>query len=151
MSHDGGCGRHGGAHEMRAAALALAPFEVAVRSGGAAIPRADAVGIHREAHGAARFPPFKPRGFEDHVKPLAFGLQAHEPRARDHQSLFDVGCKTPPEFLHDGGRRPQVFDASIGAGADEDVVRRNVRDLRARGEAHVLKRPYPAFFFDGIR
>src|SRR6266571_4092730 len=60
VSGDGGCGRHRGADQVRAPAFALPAFEVAVRSRGAALAAAEAVGVHAEAHRAARLAPSKP-------------------------------------------------------------------------------------------
>src|SRR5581483_10187252 len=48
---------HGRADEVRAAALALAALEVAVRGGGAALPRLQHVRVHAQAHRAARLAP----------------------------------------------------------------------------------------------
>lgn len=45
----GGC-RHSGTDKVCAPAVALAAFEVAVGSGGAALARSEAVGVHGEAH-----------------------------------------------------------------------------------------------------
>ena len=46
-----GC-RHGGGHEMRAAAAALAAFEIAVGGRRAALTRLEKVRVHRQAHAA---------------------------------------------------------------------------------------------------
>ena len=43
-------GSHSGADQVRAPAVALAAFEVAVGSGGAALTRSEAVGVHGETH-----------------------------------------------------------------------------------------------------
>src|SRR5258708_26334165 len=51
---DGGGGGHGRRDEMGAALVALAAFEIAVRGRGAALARIELVGIHGEAHRAAR-------------------------------------------------------------------------------------------------
>src|SRR5690606_27521800 len=58
-------------------------------------------------------------------------------RARnDHRidALVDLAS------LRNLGSGAQVFDATVGAGADEDAVNLDVRDLRAGSQAHVLER-----------
>ena len=59
--HRGG-GGHGGADQVGAPALALAPLEVAVGGGGATLPRLQAVGVHGQAHGAAGLAPLETGG-----------------------------------------------------------------------------------------
>src|SRR5215467_10735839 len=54
---DGGGGGHGRAHQVRTAAATLASLEVAVGGGGATLAGLQLVGIHGEAHGAARLAP----------------------------------------------------------------------------------------------
>src|SRR6185312_7378375 len=48
---------HGGADEVGAPARALPAFEIAVAGRGAALARLQAVGVHRQAHRAARLAP----------------------------------------------------------------------------------------------
>src|SRR5574337_1241450 len=48
-------GRHHGTHQMRAPAPALSAFKVAVAGRGATLTRLKDIGIHSEAHRAARF------------------------------------------------------------------------------------------------
>src|SRR5205814_6195351 len=57
----GDCGRrgHGGRDEMGAALKALAALEIAVRGRGAALLRLQLVGVHGEAHRAARLAPLE--------------------------------------------------------------------------------------------
>src|ERR1700746_2299339 len=57
-SDGGGCG-HDGADEVRAAVFALAAFEIAVGCAGAALVRRQNVGVHADAHAAARVAPFE--------------------------------------------------------------------------------------------
>src|SRR5262245_38503703 len=61
-------GGHARAHQMRTSTTALPTFEIAVRCGGAAFARLQLVGIHRQAHGAARLAPFETRLAEDAVE-----------------------------------------------------------------------------------
>src|SRR3954451_13595972 len=56
--------------EVRPAALALTALEVAVRRGGAALAGRELVGVHPEAHRAARVPPVGAGLLEDDVETL---------------------------------------------------------------------------------
>src|ERR1700674_5156305 len=66
------CGGHDGAYQMRAAALALASFEVAVRGAGTALALGQHVVVHADAHAAARITPFESGIAEYAVEPLRF-------------------------------------------------------------------------------
>jgi homoaconitase/3-isopropylmalate dehydratase large subunit len=73
------CGgsRHLRAHEVRPAAATLAPLEVPVGRRGAALARREDVGVHPEAHRAAREPPLE-AGVEEHpVEPFLLRLAAN--------------------------------------------------------------------------
>src|SRR6185369_10354448 len=65
-------GRHRRADEVRAPARALPAFEIAVRGGRAALAGFEPVGVHRQAHRAARLPPFETRFAEHLVQPFPF-------------------------------------------------------------------------------
>src|SRR3990170_3985473 len=73
-SRDRRGGRHRRRDEMRAAAITLPAFEVAVRGRGAALARLELVGIHGEAHRAARLAPVEARGLEDLVETFLLRL-----------------------------------------------------------------------------
>src|SRR3954468_862362 len=60
-------------HEMRAAALALPSFEVAVGRRCAALTRRELVGVHAETHRAARLAPLAAGGGEHLVQALLLG------------------------------------------------------------------------------
>jgi aromatic-L-amino-acid decarboxylase len=129
--------RHGGRHEMRAALEALAALEVAVRGRGAALARLQLVGVHGKAHRAARLAPVEAGGLEDLVEAFGLGLLLHEAGAR-HDHGIDAGATFLPSTTFRGGA--QILDAAIGAGADEDAVERDVGDLGAGGQAHIVER-----------
>src|SRR5689334_15765726 len=74
MAFDGGRGSHRGAHEMRAPACTLTALEVAVRRRRAALARLQTIGVHREAHRAARLAPFETGVGEHLVEAFAFRL-----------------------------------------------------------------------------
>src|SRR6478735_2430579 len=70
LAHDGGGGGDGGRDEVRLHAGALTAFEVAVRGGRAALAGSEVVGVHADAHRAARAAPLGARGLEDLVQTL---------------------------------------------------------------------------------
>src|SRR6185437_1513023 len=133
-------GRHLGAHEVRAAARALAAFEVAVGGGGATLAGRQTVVVHAEAHRAAGVAPLETRLLEHAVEAFLLGLRLHEARARHHQRLAHAGSDALP--LHHLRGRAQVLDARVGARADEDLVDPNRGDRRVGLEAHVGKRAF---------
>jgi hypothetical protein len=69
---------HGGRHKVCPTAGSLAPFEISIAGGSTAFSRLKHVGIHRQTHTAAGFPPFKPRLFKQTVEPFLFGLLFHQ-------------------------------------------------------------------------
>src|SRR5690349_3663920 len=127
---------------MRASALALASFEIAVRGRGAALARSEAIGIHPEAHRAARLAPLESGVEEDLVQALALGLRLHQARARDDHRDTDV--RGDPPAFDDRRGSTQILDARVGARADEYLVELDVGHARARLERHVLQRPLHA-------
>jgi hypothetical protein len=130
-------GGHGGGGEMGPTAAALAAFEVAVGGGHATLARGKLIGVHGEAHGAAREAPFEARVDEDLREPLLLGLGAHEAGARNHhgaQAVLDLLA------LQDRRGGAQVLDPAVGAGADEDRVDLDVLEALAGPEAHVVER-----------
>src|SRR5438045_4105876 len=77
VAHERGGGGHRRAHEVGAAAGALAAFEVAVGRARATLPGFEDVGVHPEAHRAAGLPPLEARLREDAVEALGLGLALH--------------------------------------------------------------------------
>src|ERR1700680_303872 len=67
-------GGHGRRNEMRAALVALAALEVAVRGRGATLAGIELVGIHGEAHRAAGLAPLEAGLDENLVEAFGFGL-----------------------------------------------------------------------------
>src|ERR1700677_3219900 len=74
MTGDRGGGGHHGAHQVRATAAALAPFEVAVAGGRTALAGSENIRIHAQAHGAAGLTPLETGGAEDLIQSLLLGL-----------------------------------------------------------------------------
>ena len=88
-------GGHRGRDQVRAAALALPALEVPVRGGGAPLARLQDVGVHPEAHRAARAPPVESGVDEDPVQPFPLGLQLHRDRAGHDQRAEPLGHGAP--------------------------------------------------------
>ncbi len=137
MAGDGGGGGHGRADQMGAAAFALAAFKVAVAGAGAALAGGEDVGIHAQAHAAACFAPIETGFFENAIEPFFFSLLLHLSAAGD-----DHGADV---FRHvvtadDSGGGTQIFDAAVGAGADEYAVQCQRLHRLAGFQTHVFER-----------
>src|ERR1019366_1829174 len=99
----GGCGW---AHEMGAPFAALAPFEVPVAGGGAALLGRENVRVHAQAHRASRLAPLGTSLDENAIQPLALGLMLHAFRARHHQGSYAGMDLVAVQHFRRG---PQVF------------------------------------------
>src|SRR6185437_2837663 len=71
---NGGGGCHRRTYQMGAPSASLAAFKIAIAGGGATLSGLQRVGIHSQAHGAARLAPLKPGIAEDAVQAFAFGF-----------------------------------------------------------------------------
>src|SRR4051794_26116523 len=100
---DGRGGGHRGGERVRAPAGSLAAFEVPVARAGAALARGELVGVHAEAHGAARLSPLEAGVDQDAVEPLPFGL------------LLDQAAAGDDHGAHAGGNVLALDHASRGA------------------------------------
>mmetsp|Transcript_6636 Transcript_6636/g.18888 ORF Transcript_6636/g.18888 Transcript_6636/m.18888 type:complete len:388 (+) Transcript_6636:1400-2563(+) len=108
----GGSGGHGRGHEVRAAAVALAALEVAVRGGRAALLGLEPVRVHGEAHGAAGLAEIEAGVREDLVEAFSDGLGLDEAGARHHHGDDAVGHLAA---LGHGGGGTDVLNARVGA------------------------------------
>ena len=99
---EGGRGGHRRGEQVGPTTTPLAPLEVAIGGGGAALARLQDVGIHPQAHRAPGVPPLEPRLLEDAVEPLRLGLQLDGGRAGDHHRAH-TGMDVPA--THDRGGR----------------------------------------------
>src|SRR5690348_8440768 len=121
---------------MRAPAITLPAFEVAIGRRGTTLARRELVGIHRQAHGAARLAPFEASRREDLVQALGLGLLLHETRAwNDHRADVRIHGLS----LDDTRHLAQVLDARVGARADEHPIERDIGDGLPTFEAHVFE------------
>src|SRR5581483_6220960 len=128
--------RHRRTDKVGAPAASLAALEVAIAGGGATLALGKLVAVHGDAHAAPRFAPLETGLAEDVSQPLFFGHATHLHRTRYHDSP-NVGRDMLA--LNVLSRHAQVFQARIGAGADEDGIESNLADLLARLEIHVFE------------
>ena len=138
-------GRRGGhlrADQVGAPTLALAALEVAVRGRGAALALGERVGVHPQAHRAARLAPFEAGAAEDIVQALGFGRGFDLLGAGDDHRADAVGDLAA---VDDRGGLAQVLDPRVGAGADEDPFGRDLGHRRAGLQAHVGERALGRF------
>ncbi|KAI3480557.1 hypothetical protein L1887_57276 [Cichorium endivia] len=136
VARHGARGGHGGRHEVRASAGALATLKVAVRGGGAALAGRQLVRVHAQAHGAARLAPVEAGGLEDLVEALRLGLLLDQSRAGHEHAVQALGDLAAVEHARGGA---QILDARVGARTDEDLVDLDLLHGRAGLEAHVLE------------
>src|SRR5581483_11549523 len=136
MPGDGRRRRHRGTDEMGAPAASLATLEVAVTGGGATLALGKLVAVHGDTHAASRLAPLEAGFAEDVSQPFLLGHAAHMGRAGYHQRAH--GWRNALAFDVTRGQ-PQVFQARIGAGADEDGIYGDVGDLLLWRETHVLQ------------
>lgn len=123
---------------MRAPALSLTPLKVTVRRRGGALPRRELIGIHSQAHRASGIAPFGSKGREDLIKSFGLGLEAHPGRAWDDEHAHPNGLGAS---LDNGRSGAKVFNAAIGARAQEDRVDGDLSHGRSSLQSHVLQRP----------
>src|SRR5215210_1642923 len=129
---------HYGADEVRPAALALAPLEVAVAGRGAPLTRLQYVGVHAQAHRAPRVAPVEAGLGEDIGESFFLGLLLDAHRTRDDHgpdSFLDLVA------LEDAGGGAQVLDAGVGTRPEKYSVNLYVSDPSPRLQSHVLERP----------
>src|SRR5947209_6459671 len=136
MTRDSGSSGHSRTHQMRTSTTTLASFTVAVARRGAALAFSQLVTIHGNAHAASRLAPVKSSLAEDIGDALFFSATAHLHGARNGDCAY-IGSDVLAFEIMCG--HAQVFDARIGAGADEDGVEFDILDLLARFEIHVLE------------
>ncbi len=112
----------------------MTTLKVAVGRRSANLSPLQLVWVHGEAHGAARFPPFKPGSFKDFVESFCFGGLLDPFGTGYHKGFDAVGHLAT---LGDLGRFPQIAEASVGAAADETDIDGGAFDGAAGGEVHV--------------
>ena len=122
---------------MGTSTCTLAALEVTVRGGGATFLGGEDIRVHAEAHGATCFAELEAGIEEDLVEAFGFGLISDEAGPGDDHGALDV-CGDLAA-LDDLGGNAKIFDAGVGAGADENFINFDILHLGARGEAHVLE------------
>ena len=137
MPSDGRRSRHRGTHQMRSPARALPSLEIAIRGGRTTLARRQLVFVHAEAHGATRFAPLETRCDENFVQTFFFGLRLHQTGTRHHHRQLHIGRNLFALGHLRGGAN--VFNARIGAGADEHLVDADLGNRRVRLQIHVFQ------------
>lgn len=79
MTFDGRGDRHRRRHQVGATSSSLAPLKIPITRRGTALTGLQHIGIHRETHAAAGFPPLEPCFAEDMVEPFCLRLLFDEP------------------------------------------------------------------------
>ena len=97
-----------GRDEVGPAAAALAALEVPVRRRRAALSRRQDVGVHAEAHRAARLAPLEAGREEDLVEPLVFGLFLHAARAGHDERAHALVDACAPRATAAAARRSSI-------------------------------------------
>ena len=120
---------------MGAPTAALAAFKVAVAGARGAFLGCQLVGVHCQAHRTSWFAPVESGVDKDAIQAFLFGLQFHGMAARHHHRAFDLHA-APAGYVCGG---TQIFDAAVGARADEHGVNSNVANASAGGKTHVVK------------
>lgn len=112
----------------------LAPLEVPVGSGCAALARGDQLAVRAVAHRASGVPPLKASFTKDLIKSFRFRLPLHRARARGHHSR---NRRSSPFQDSSGGTK--VLDATICAGTDKDAIYRNLLERSGRAQPHIIQ------------
>ena len=103
---------------MSSAALSLAPFEIAVGGGSAALTRQKLVRVHAKAHGASGLTPVETRGNQYIRDAFFLGLRLYKARSGHDHGFLNVIRNF--FALDDFGHFAKVFYPCIGAGTDKD-------------------------------
>src|ERR1700680_2078750 len=123
---------------MGAPAPALAALEVTVGGRGTALPGLQDVGIHPQAHRAARYAPVKSGVAEDTVEALGLGLGLDLLGSGYDHRAHVRGHLAPGNDLGGGA---EVADTRVRARADEHAIQNYLLDGRAGLERHVMEGP----------
>ena len=120
---------------MGAPTAALAAFKVAVAGARGAFLGCQLVGVHRQAHRTPWFAPVESGVDKDAIQTFLFGLQFHCMTTRHHHRPFDLHA-APAGYVCGG---TQIFDAAVGARADEHGVNSDVTNASTGRQTHVVK------------
>ena len=112
---------------MRARAAPLAATKIAIGRRRAALYVAHQIAIHTDAHRATGPRPFMTRVVKHPVQPFVFGMGFYLRRPRLNQTR-----NTRLAAFQNNCRRTQVFNPSIRARADEDLIHRYPFERLAR-------------------
>src|SRR5579872_2227961 len=147
MSSNGGGGGHSGADEVGASAASLASLKVAVAGGGAAFAFAEAVAVHGDAHATASFAPVKTCLAEDISDAFLFRHEAYSHGTGNNHCSHAGRDMFAFDIL---SSHAQVFQARVGAGANEDGIELNLLNLLSRFEVHILESAFVSLAFERV-
>src|SRR5207244_1294835 len=141
VSGDGRRRRDRGRDEVRASTWTLTTLEVPVRRRRAALAGPEHIGIHAEAHRAARVAPLEARFAEDAIEsfPLRVRLDAH-------RTGHDEGAQPGPNLAaaNDLARETEVLEPGVRTRPDEHGIDGDVAHRRPWYQLLVTQRAPPA-------
>ena len=124
-------------HQMGASALPLPPFEITIGSRGTALTRFQLVVVHRETHRTTRLAPLKSRRDKNLVQPFLFGLPFYQSGTGHHHRQLHI--RRDMLAARNRCRSTQIFNARIGAGADEHLVYVDLHNRRVWLQPHIFQ------------
>src|SRR5688572_6166467 len=101
---------------MGAAAAALAPLEIAVGRGGAALAGSEHIRVHAEAHRAAGVAPLESRLAKHAIQSFLLRLRFDALRSGHHHRAY---ARRHMPAAHDARRGAEILDPGVGARAEE--------------------------------
>ena len=114
----------------------MATLEVAIRGRDAEFASGDLVVVHCETGRTAWLTDLEASCLQHLVETLFTDLLINSPRTR-YEPGDDIGCLLTA--LYDGGEGTEVFDASVGAGTEENVIHLCANEFLAWFEAHIIE------------
>src|SRR5215470_2811632 len=121
---------------MGASVTPLAAFEVSIAGRSATLFRREYVGIHTQAHRAARLAPLCSGFLKDTVESFALGCLLYCLRAgNDKNSYVGMHLVSVDDFRCGA----QIFETAISTRADEHPIDRDIFDTRSRFQSHVFE------------
>src|SRR6266446_9206875 len=122
---------------MSAASATLTALEVSIRSRRAPLTRLKDVRVHSETHATTRLPPIKPCLSEDPIESLQLCLLLDLLRTRHDHRVESTGDLLSVDHAC---RRAKVFDARVGARANEHPINFYFLNCSPGFQCHVLER-----------
>src|SRR5579875_3754646 len=121
---------------MSASAAPLATLKITVTGGSAALAFGKLIAIHGDAHATTGLTPLETGLTEDVSQALFFGHASHLHRT-GHDNRAHIRRDMPA--LDIASSQAQIFQARIGAGADEDGIKLDIGDPLSSSETHIFQ------------